>query len=804
MADRINETIRGVVPAVPTVAMRGAVVFPHTFIHFDIVRARSLRAVERAMKEDNFVLLLGQRDFDIENPLSSDLYTVGVYSKIKQIVQLPNNSARVLMEGIQYAKVVGFSGEDFLLCDIEGYEFNETCDDPHAARALIHALKENFEVYYELSGKMQSEIAVRVMNSEELELVCNHILSAVDFSPSVLQQFLEERDVLEKANHLLTKLLEENEVLALKREILERTKESLDKSQRDYFLREEMKEISAELGSGLHAEDEDYREYAEKIEALKAPDEAREKLRKELGKLAKLSPYTPEAGLLYNYFDTVLSMPWASLTREKTNLEASRKILERDHYGLEKVKERILEYLAVRQLAKDVRTPILCLAGPPGVGKTSIARSIAEATGRKYAHVSLGGVKDEAEIRGHRKTYLGAMPGRVIDALIRVKSQNPLLLFDEIDKLSSDYKGDPASAMLEVLDPDQNFAFCDHYIEVPFDLSKALFVTTANDLGAIPRPLLDRMEVIEISGYTPDEKFHIAKEHLLPKQMKNHGLMKKTFTVTDSAIQQVIGYYTREAGVRGLERVLAKLCRKAARELVSGAKKVAVSERNLETYLGKHAYDYDKMNERDEVGIARGLAWTQVGGDTLSIEVNVMEGNGKLELTGQLGDVMRESAKIALSYIRSQANKLQIDPDFYKTKDIHLHVPEGATPKEGPSAGITIATAMISALTGFRVKRTVAMTGEITLRGHVLPIGGLREKAIAAFRAGIRTIIIPKKNEKDLEDIKEEVKQQLHFVLVESMEDVLKAALTTRETKKSVAASPQEMPEEKRGIYEYQ
>ena len=523
-----------------------------------------------------------------------------------------------------------------------------------------------------------------------------------------------------------------------------------------------------------------------------------------MNKLSKLSPYTPEAGLLYNYFDTVLSMPWGSMTKEKSNLETSRKILERDHYGLKKVKERILEYLAVRQLAKDVRSPILCLVGPPGVGKTSIARSIAEATGRKYAHVSLGGVKDEAEIRGHRKTYLGAMPGRVIDALIRVKSQNPLLLFDEIDKLSSDYKGDPASAMLEVLDPDQNFAFCDHYVEVPFDLSKALFVTTANDLGAIPRPLLDRMEVIEIDGYTPDEKFHIAKEHLLPKQMKNHGLMKKTFTVTDAAIEQTVSYYTREAGVRGLERVLAKMCRKAARDLVDGAKKVSVSEKNLESYLGKHLYDYDKMNERDEVGIARGLAWTQVGGDTLSIEVNVMEGSGKLELTGQLGDVMRESAKIAVSYIRSQAEKLQIDPEFYKTKDIHLHVPEGAVPKEGPSAGITIATAMISALTGFRVKRTVAMTGEVTLRGHVLPIGGLREKAIAAFRAGIRTVIIPKKNEKDLDDISDEVKNQLRFVLAENMEEVLKAALTTRERKKPVPAAPMEISGEKRGIYEYQ
>lgn len=804
MTDKINNTFRGIVSAVPTVAMRGAVVFPHTFIHFDIVRARSLRAVEKAMKDDNFVLLLGQRDFVIENPLASDLYTVGVYAKIKQIVQLPNNSARVLIEGIQYVKVVGFSGEDCFLCDIENYEYKDTCDDIQTGRALIHALKENFEIYYELSGKMQSEIAVRVMNSDELEFVCNNILSATDFAPAVLQQFLEERDVLEKANHLLTNLVEENEVLSLKREILERTKENLDKSQRDYFLREEMKEISAELGSGLHTEDEEFREYSEKINSLKAPDEAKEKLQKELGKLAKLSPYTPEAGLLYNYFDTVLSMPWGRLTKEKTNLEASRKILERDHYGLEKVKERILEYLAVRQLAKDVRTPILCLAGPPGVGKTSIARSIAEATGRKYAHVSLGGVKDEAEIRGHRKTYLGAMPGRVIDALIRVKSQNPLLLFDEIDKLSSDYKGDPASAMLEVLDPDQNFAFCDHYVEVPFDLSKALFVTTANDLGTIPRPLLDRMEVIEVSGYTPDEKFHIAKEHLLPKQMKNHGLMKKTFTVTDGAINQIVSHYTREAGVRGLERILAKLCRKAARELVNGAKKVSVNEKNLESFLGKFAFDFDKMNERDEIGIARGLAWTQVGGDTLSIEVNVMDGNGKLELTGQLGDVMRESAKIALSYIRSQADKLQIDPDFYKTKDIHLHVPEGATPKEGPSAGITIATAMISALTGFRVKRNVAMTGEITLRGHVLPIGGLREKAIAAFRAGIRTIIIPKKNEKDLEEINDEIKEQLHFILAESMEDVLKAALTTREKKKNTAVSPQELSEEKRGIYEYQ
>ena len=765
----------------PILALRGLAVFPDQTIHFDVGRPKSVRALEAAMKQDQTLLLIPQKDILVDDPKLIDLYQIGTVAKVKQVLKTQGENLRVLVTGICRGKITEMSqSEPFLSGIIEAVSAPENSDSirAHALRREANSL---YGLYLQISEHPAQSVYLRMMASESSGFIADAIAqnSGIEFrdKAKLLCQLNPNRR-LEMAVKLLR---QEVEMLRLEGEIQEKTRSAIDQNQKDYYLREQMKVIREELGEGEDANE--FENYISNIRKLHLAEEHEKKLLKDVDRLKKQPFGSSEGAVLRNYLDTVLELPWNTRTKERIDVAAARKILEQDHYGLEKVKERILEIIAVRQLAPEMPPQIICLVGPPGVGKTSISYSIARSLNRKMARISLGGVHDEADIRGHRKTYVGAMPGRIMAAMTQAGSRNPLLLLDEIDKMGSDYRGDPSAALLEVLDAEQNHTYRDHYLEIPFDLSDVLFITTANTLDTVPRPLLDRMEIIELGSYTDEEKLMIAKNHLIPKQLQKHGLKKSQIRITDDAIREIITCYTRESGVRSLERAFGDICRKAAMQLVSQEtpKRLTVTATNLESYLGVRKYLADRIPGSDEVGLVTGLAWTSVGGETLEVEVNVMDGSGKLELTGNLGDVMKESAHAALSYIRANAHKLGVSPDFYKTKDIHVHFPEGAVPKDGPSAGVTVCTAMVSALTGTTVRRDVAMTGEISLRGRVMRIGGLKEKTMAALRHGVRTVIIPKDNERDLEDIDQTVRRQLNFISAQTVETVLDVALNRQQ-----------------------
>ncbi len=762
---------------IPAISLRGLVVFPSMVLHFDVGRERSVNALKAAAGSDGLIFLVAQRDPAETDPVPQDIYDVGVVGQIKQLLTTPDGSTRVLVEGLYRAKSVKYiPSKDYLKFEVKQYPQRGTALSDATQTAVKRALKESFDNYAQVSPKMPKDLYESIIAEEDCSRLFDKVVFNVVLKLEDKQALLETNGTLQRMKKLISLLDSEVEILMTEIEIQEQVREQVDKNQREYYLREQIKAISKQLGDVDDPIDE-CEEYIKKIKALGLAEEHEEKLIKEAEKLSRMSGSSQESAVLRNYLDTVLSVPFNKRTKDKLNIDAAAKQLDKDHYGLTKVKERILETLSVRALAPDVKGQILCLYGPPGVGKTSIGRSVAEALGRKYARISLGGVRDEAEIRGHRKTYVGAMPGRIIAALRQAKTINPVILLDEIDKMGSDYKGDPSSAMLEVLDSEQNNAFVDHYIEVPVDLSDVLFITTANSLDTIPAPLLDRMEVIELSSYTREEKFNIAKKHLVPKQLKKHGESSAMLKINDKALYSIIDSYTREAGVRKLERKIGEICRKTAKKLVSGEKTVKVTESNLHEFLGAKKYRPETLAAHDEVGLVNGLAWTSVGGTMLPLEVLVLEGTGKTEFTGSLGEVMKESAKIAVSLARSLAEKYGIDPGFYKDKDIHVHAPEGAVPKDGPSAGVTLTTALVSALSGTPVRRDVAMTGEITLRGKVLPIGGLKEKTMAAYRAGIKTVCIPKDNEPDLDEIDEKVRENIRFVVAEDISTVLETAL---------------------------
>ena len=763
----------------PMVAMRGVVIFPKMVMHFDVAREASIQAVNAAYASDHQLFLVAQRDIFTEEPEQKDLYEFGVIAEVRQVLKTPDGVMRVLVEGVQKAKLCSMEKQDaFLTAEVKPvpYKSRAKIDDVELT-AMIRTLKESFDQYCDFFPRMPRELVVSVLCQDDPYELFNNMIFNINLDYRQKQELLEENHILKRLDMLLRMLQHEIAVLDLERDIQERTKESMDRSQKEFYLREQMHIIEEQLGEA-EDEQEDAAEYVAKIKELKLEPATEEKLLKEADLIGKLPPATQEAFLIRNYLDTVLSLPWNQETKTKVNLEKARAILDKDHYGMKKVKERILEIVALNQWKDaDKKGQIICLVGPPGVGKTSVAKSIATALGRKYARVSLGGVRDEADIRGHRKTYIGAMPGRIVNALKQAKSMNPVILFDEIDKMGTDYKGDPASAMLEVLDSEQNVAFRDHYLEIPIDLSNVLFITTANTLDTIPAPLLDRMDVIELGSYTREEKFHIAKEHLVPKQLKKHGI-KPQVRFANDAIYSIIDFYTKEAGVRKLERNIAKICRMTLKKLASGeAEKINIKAKDIEGYLGARKYTGETISKQDEIGAVNGLAWTSVGGTLLPLEVLVMEGTGKIELTGSLGDVMKESAKIAVSLTRSLSRKYEIDPDFYKNKDIHIHAPEGAVPKDGPSAGVTMTTALVSALSGIPVRRDVAMTGEITLRGKVLPIGGLREKTMAAYSAGIKTVVIPDENKADMKELDDVILSNMSFVLAENIDTVLNTAL---------------------------
>ena len=782
----------------PAIALRGLTVFPNVLIHFEVAREASVKALEAAMTAGSPVFLVGQKDIAVEEPELDDLYQVGTISHIRQILRMPGDNVRVMVEGQARGRVLQLlRTEPYLEAEVREIPAAESPARGSArTEALMRATYELFQNYAELSPKLAPDLMVHVLASQDPGHIADYIAQNIPMRNSDKQSVLEELRPARRLEKLYRLLEREVEILSLDQEIQERAREQMSDHQRDYYLREQIKAIQTELGE----EADEIEEYRERIAKADLPNEVREKLNKELGRLAKQSYSSSEGTVLRGYLDVCLELPWGKKTREKVNVSAVRKVLDQDHFGLDKVKNRILEFVAVKQLAPELKGQVLCLVGPPGVGKTSIAMSMAKAMNRKLARVSLGGVSDEAEIRGHRKTYVGAMPGRIISAIHQAKSCNPLILLDEIDKLGYDHRGDPSSALLEVLDGEQNSTFRDNFLEVSFDLSEVLFVTTANTTDTIPRPLLDRMEVIELSSYTDEEKVQIAKKHLLPKEIKRHGLSKGQLRVTDGALREIIAAYTRESGVRVLERRLAAVCRKTAMRVVTDDVKVIhVTDKNLEEFLGVPRYHPERQALEERVGVVNGLAWTSVGGELLEVEVKVVSGSGKVELTGNLGDVMKESAHAALSFIRSQADRLNIPTDFYKEKDIHVHFPEGAVPKDGPSAGIAITTAMVSALTGCPVRRGIAMTGEVTLRGRVLPIGGLKEKTMAAFRNGVRTVIIPADNAKDLEEIDQTVRAALQFVLVERADQVLVHALN-RPTeaapaqKRSHARKSEELP----------
>ncbi len=764
----------------PVVPLRGMALFPYMILNFDAARDVSIKAIESASAEDSRVFLVTQKDFNTESPSFEDIYEIGVIAEIKQMMRMPGGVLRVIVKGICRGVIdENISEQLFMRAGITPFDeaFTIMSENAPVLEAYKRRLRKAYEEYFSQNPKLTADNFMHVMSIENLGELCDTVAAIVELDIDTKQKLLEAFDLCERCELLIVEIQNLMEVLKIERQIAHKVKERIDQNQKEYYLREQLRIIQDELGDADGIK-EDADEYTEKIKKLKAPKETKEKLLKEVDRFLKMPPASSESAVIRTYLDTVLSLPWNKQTKESFDIALAEDVLNEDHYGLEKVKERVLEYLAVRQMTNGKNGTILCLAGPPGVGKTSVAKSIARALGRKYIRVSLGGIHDESDIRGHRKTYIGAMEGRIIAAMREAKTKNPLILLDEIDKMGADYKGDPSAALLEVLDYEQNSAFRDHYIEVPFDLSQVMFITTANTLDTVSKPLLDRMEVIELSGYTSAEKFHIAKDYLIKKSVEQNGLESGKLTIADNAIKAIIEGYTREAGVRKLEQQIGKICRKAARQLLENRKKlIKVTEKNLCEYLGNERYHFDMKNEKDEIGIARGLAWTTVGGETLSVEVNVMPGSGKVELTGKLGDVMKESAMAAISYIRANAKELGVENDFHKKRDIHIHVPEGAVPKDGPSAGITMATAVVSALTKNPVRNDIAMTGEITLRGRVLPIGGLREKSLAAFRAGITDIIIPEDNRADIDDVPQEIRKKLNFIPVHSMETVLENAL---------------------------
>jgi len=760
-------------------ALRGLVMFPHMVLHFDVGRPKSVFALDKAMNSDRRIFLVALKDIADDDPDLSQLYKIGVVAEIRQVVRSQGGSLRVLVDGKYRAKLIELiSEDDCSIGMISPFPVSSRISNKPMCGALMRTVKNLFSEYCALSPQMPKELITTVLSSENPVYVTEYIAGNIPFKLEDKQKLLEITGVLKRLEVLAKMLENENEIQSLENDIHDRVKEQIESNQKEYYLREQMKIISSELGEGDGALEE-VEEYHKKITALSISQESADKLHKEVAKLDKMPYNSQEAAVIRGYLDTVLELPWNKPTKDKIDIKKAAKLLDAEHYGLKKVKSRILELLAVRKLAPDIKGQIICLVGPPGVGKTSIARSMAESMGRKYARISLGGVRDEAEIRGHRKTYIGSMPGRIINALKLAGSSNPLLLLDEIDKLGNDYKGDPSSALLEVLDAEQNSSFRDHFIEIPFDLSDVLFVTTANDMHSIPAPLLDRMDIIELSSYTREEKKEIARRHLIPKQAKKHGLTAKEISISDDAIYGLIDTYTREAGVRNLEREIASLCRKTAAHVVSGDKpyKTRITAASLEALLGPGKYKNDDLQHDDQIGIVNGLAWTAVGGEMLSVEVAVLEGTGKNQFTGSLGDVMKESVSAAITYIRSVASDFGISSSFYKDKDLHIHFPEGAVPKDGPSAGITICTALVSALSGIAVHHDVAMTGEITLRGRVLPIGGLREKTMAAFKNGMKTVIIPKANLSDLAEIDPVVKNGIKFVPVSTMDEVLEYAL---------------------------
>ena len=765
----------------PAVALRGMVILPGMVAHFDVSRAKSIKAVEEAMMDEQKIFLVAQKDVEQENPDIEDLFKIGIIAEVKQVIKLQNNIVRILVEGKERAELSAFlENPDYLLAEI--IRFDEEVDDglpEEAKEAMLRSIQETFGKYVVVNPKMGKELQRQLSEITDLEKLMNQLANSLPVHFEEKQKILDAVSMTERYEVLMALLLKEIEIIAIKNDFQAKVKAHVDKNQKEYLLREQMKVIREELGEDNTESDADH--FMDALGKIKADKEVKEKIKKEIDRFKNISSSSSESAVARGYIETLLELPWNKTSRDNKDLKNAEQILNADHYGLEKVKERMLEFLAVRNLTSKGESPIICLVGPPGTGKTSIARSVAKALDKKYVRISLGGVRDEAEIRGHRRTYVGAMPGRIVNGLRSAGVKNPLMLLDEIDKMSSDYKGDTASALLEVLDAEQNKKFRDHYVEIPIDLSEVLFIATANSVQDIPRPLLDRMELIEVTSYTENEKLHIAKEHLLAKQMERNGIRPEQLAITDKAMAKIISGYTREAGVRNLERKLGEICRKAARPLYEGEKeKIKVTEQNLEKFLGKEKYSFDKKNDTDEVGIVRGLAWTSVGGDTLEIEVNIMPGKGEFQLTGQLGDVMKESAQAGISYIRSVSEEYHIPKKFFQENDIHIHIPEGAVPKDGPSAGITMATAMLSAITKTPVRADVAMTGEITLRGRVLPIGGLKEKTLAAKNAGIKTICVPKKNEKDIDEISPEIKKGLKIVFVEQMKDVLDVAFVKK------------------------
>ena len=758
---------------IPVLPLRGVAIFPEMIMHFDVGREKSVKAIEIAMKNDEMILAVAQKDADIDEPKQDDLYSIGTIAQIKQMVKIGEGQYKVLVKGTIRARILKLEENDYVSAEVEVIK-DLLPDENVEQEALVRTIGELFEKYAQLNPRITDEVLYGILNLknslEMMDIIIGHIVLEVEKK----QEILECIDIKERMFRTIKVLESEIEILAMQKEIMGKVKERIDKNQREYFLREQVKIIQEQLGDkdGTLA---DIEKYEEKIKGLTLPQEVKEKLDREIRKLRNIPSTSPDNGNIKTYIETVLDLPWNKETEENLDLKKANQILSKEHYGLTKIKERVIEYLAVRKLSKGVPSPILCLVGPPGVGKTSIAKSIANATGRNYVRISLGGVRDEAEIRGHRRTYVGAIPGRFVYGLAEAKSKNPLMLLDEIDKMSNDFKGDPAAAILEILDSNQNNAFKDHYLEVPVDLSNVLFVATANTLNGIPRPLLDRMEIIEVGSYTVLEKLEIAQKYLLPQQLEKHHLTKENLKLSKVNLRYIIEHYTKEAGVRGLERIIATVCRKVAREIVENeVYTVQINTAKIKEYLGASLYEYEEKNKEAEVGIVRGLAWTSVGGDTLSIEVNCMKGKGQLELTGKLGDVMKESAKAAVSYIRSRAGELEIEEDFYLKQDIHIHIPEGAVPKDGPSAGITMASAMISALTGRKVRADIAMTGEVTIRGRVLPIGGLKEKLLAAKRAKINTVIVPMQNRRNVEELEANVTEGLEVIYASEMDDVLK------------------------------
>jgi ATP-dependent Lon protease len=769
--------------SLPLIPLRGISIFPHMVIHFDVGREKSINALEQAMLDDSFILLCTQKDPKVDDPSSDEFYHLGTIAKVKQMLKLPGGSIRVLIEGINRGRVVEIIQEEpYIIAGVEELTYNpdeiQIDKDIEAAMRLV---VNDFEDYIELNPKVSPETLLTIGDIEDPGRLADVIASYIYLKQDDNQKVLETLNFYERLEVLHGALQEELELLKIEDKINQRVKKQITKIQKEHYLREQVKAIHKELGEDEDIQDE-VDDYTKKLKKMKMPKEVKAKALKEVDRLMRTSPNSPEIGVIRTYLDWIVELPWDKESKAKIDIKKSRKILNDEHYGLEDVKERILEFIAIRKLTNTMKGPILCLVGPPGVGKTSIAKSIAKSLNREFVRMSLGGVRDEAEIRGHRRTYIGSMPGSIINSMKKAGTKNPVFLFDEIDKLGNDYRGDPASGLLEVLDPEQNNTFTDHFLDVPFDLSKVLFVTTANTTQSIPAPLLDRMEVIRISGYTDEEKLQIALKHLIPKQIEEHGLKEKNIEIHASAIKGIINFYTREAGVRNLERNIANICRKAAKRIVEeNLDSIEINEENLSDYLGAKKYRFDLLGDADEIGVANGLAWTEVGGETLSVEVNTMKGTGKIQLTGKLGDVMKESAMTGISYIRANSKDLNIESDFYKDVDIHIHVPEGAIPKDGPSAGITIATAVVSALSNTPIHRELAMTGEVTLRGRVLPVGGVKDKVLAANRMGIKKILLPIDNIKDLDDIPEEVREKIDFVMVKNMDQVLDHALVKRE-----------------------